>query len=284
MRYHAADHVEQPVSPDPIDLDAYLRRIGHDGARTPTLDVLRDIVWGHSTTIAFENLNPFLGWEVPLDLPALERKLVAGGRGGYCFEQNGLLRAALEALGFEVTGLAARVLWNAAPDVITPRGHMLLRVDIDEGPHLVDVGFGGQTLTGVLRLDTDDPQETPHERFRVVAHEGGDHLVQAEIGGQWRTTYRFDLQPQHPVDYEVTNYYLSTHPRSHFRTGLVASRPAAGRRHNLRDRRLTIHHLDGPTEHRVIETAADLRRTLEDEFLIDVPDTPDLDSAFDRLP
>lgn len=266
-----------------LDLDAYLRRIGHAGDRAPTLDTLRAIVWQHGTTIPFENLDPFLGREVAIDLASVQRKLVRDGRGGYCFEHNGLLQAALEALGFHVTPLAARVVWNADPDAITARGHMLLRVELDHGPHLVDVGFGGATLTGVLRLEPDVVQDTPHERFRLTERDGDLHL-QVEIGGTWRTAYRFDLQRQHPVDYEAANYYLSTHPRSHFRTGLIAARPATDRRYALGGRRLTVHHLDGPSEHHTITTAAELRRVLERDFLLTVPGTAELDAAFDRLP
>ena len=122
------------VATPAIDLAAYFRRIGYPGDTAPTLDVLRAIQLRHSQTIAFENLNPLLRWPVRLDPESLEQKLVLGGRGGYCFEQNTLLRHVLERLGFRVRGLAARVLWNAPEDAITPRGHMLLRVDVEETP------------------------------------------------------------------------------------------------------------------------------------------------------
>lgn len=137
---------------DSLDLDAYLRRIGYGGERAPTLPVLQAIAARHTEAIAFENLNPLLRWPVRLDLQSLQDKMVRDGRGGYCFEQNLLLSAALTALGFQVGGLAARVLWNAPEGAVTARGHMLLRVEL-EVPHVVDVGFGGLTLTGVLRRD-----------------------------------------------------------------------------------------------------------------------------------
>src|SRR5262245_53087122 len=133
-----------------MNLDAYLQRIGHDGPVAPTLDVLQAIVFRHATTIPFENLAPFLGLPVDLSLDALEDKLVAQRRGGYCFEHNLLLWQALSAIGFDVSGLAARVLWNGPEERITPRSHMLLRIAGDEGTRVVDVGFGGMTLTGVL--------------------------------------------------------------------------------------------------------------------------------------
>ena len=112
-----------------IDLGAYFRRIGFEGDRVPTPDVLRAVHLRHALAIPFENLDPLLGRPVRLDPPDLERKLVRGGRGGYCYEHNLLLRHALEGRGFRVAGLAARVLWNR-PDAAAPaRTHMLLRVE-----------------------------------------------------------------------------------------------------------------------------------------------------------
>lgn len=90
----------------------------------------------HTEAIPFENLNPLLRWPVHLDPASLEEKMVRGGRGGYCFEPNLLLKNVLNALGYRVTGLAARVLWNAPEGAITPRGHMLPRVDKGEPPFL----------------------------------------------------------------------------------------------------------------------------------------------------
>ena len=134
-----------------IDLDAYFHRVGYAGPRAATLEALRWLHARHAEAIPYENLDPLVGRPVRLDPASLERKLVRGGRGGYCFEQNLLFRHVLEALGFRVTGLAARVLWNAVEGVVPPRGHMVLRVELADGPYLADVGFGGQSLTGPLR-------------------------------------------------------------------------------------------------------------------------------------
>jgi N-hydroxyarylamine O-acetyltransferase len=267
-----------------LDLAAYLRRIGHTAPLAPTLDSARAIVRAHAAAIPFENLDPLLARPVRLDLPSLEAKLVAGGRGGYCFEQNSLLREVLLAVGFRVTSLAARVLWNQPDDAITARGHMLLRLEHDDldGPHIADVGFGGQVLTGVLRLEADTEQATPHEPFRFLQR-GEQYTLQSLIGGAWKTLYRFDQQEQYPVDYEVTSYYLSTNPMSHFTTSLIAARAAPDRRYALRNRQLAIHHLGGDTERRLIDSPAELREVLTRDFGIRVPDLPALDAAFARL-
>jgi N-hydroxyarylamine O-acetyltransferase len=142
---------------------------------------------------------------VRLDIQSLQQKLVRDRRGGYCFEQNLLLSHALKALGFEVTELAARVLWNAAEETITPRGHMLLLVDLDDRAYVVDAGFGGLTLTGPLRLEPDIEQATPHERFRL-SREGPSFVMWAKTKGTLKALYRFDLQEQFLPDHEVTNW------------------------------------------------------------------------------
>jgi N-hydroxyarylamine O-acetyltransferase len=113
-----------------INLEGYLRRIGYDGARAPTLETLRAVHLRHALTIPFENLDPLMRRPVRLDLATLEQKLVRSGRGGYCFEHNLLFKAALDALGFDAAGLAARVMWNLPDGVTLPRTHMLLRIAI----------------------------------------------------------------------------------------------------------------------------------------------------------
>src|SRR5687768_4596559 len=143
-------------------LERYLHRIGLAAPLTPDLPALRAVVAAHTRAIPFENLDPWTGRDVPLDDDALEAKLVDSGRGGYGFGQNAVLHRALDALGFTTTGLAARVTIGRAPgEPLGARSHMLLRVELPEGPHVVDVGFGGQVLTGVLALDDDGPQDTP---------------------------------------------------------------------------------------------------------------------------
>ena len=254
-----------------FDLDAYLARIGYAGPRDASLDTLKTLHFAHPQSIPFENIDPFLGRPVRLDLAALHDKIVLGGRGGYCFEHNLLFMHALRAFGFEVVGLAARVLWGQSEDAITARSHMLLRVEHDGRTCIADVGFGGLTLTAPLQLEPGREQKTPHEPFRIV--EAGDHFrLQAAIGGDWRSLYRFDLQPQYEVDYSVTNYFLSTSPTSHFLSSVIAARAAPDRRYALRGNRLSIHHLRGRTEQTEIATAAELADTLQGLLGIIIPD------------
>ncbi|MBZ9669782.1 arylamine N-acetyltransferase family protein [Mesorhizobium sp. ES1-3] len=255
----------------PFDLDTYFARIGHAGSRDASLDTLKTLHFLHPQAIPFENMDPFLGRPVRLDAASLQDKIVLDGRGGYCFEHNLIFMHALKALGFEVGGLAARVLWGQSEDAITARSHMLLRVEFDGRTYIADVGFGGLTLTAPLLLEPDLEQTTPHETFRII--ETGDHFrLQAAVGGDWRSLYRFDLQPQYEVDYSVVNYFLSTNPASHFLTSVLAARAAPDRRYALRGNRLSIHHIDGRTEQKQITTAAELADTLEGLLGITIPD------------
>lgn len=264
-----------------FDLDAYLARIAYTGDRAPTVATLRDVHRLHARAIPFENLDPLLRRTTSLDAGALQAKLVHGGRGGWCFEQNGLLRLALDALGFRTTGLAARVVWNAPPGRVSARGHMVLRVEAEGESWIADVGFGGLTLTGPLALRAGAVQETPHERFRVLA-DGDDLLaVEAEVARAWKPLYRFDLQPQLRPDYEVASWFLSTNPASHFLHTLVAARPFDGGRHALRDATLTTHRLGLPSESRAIDDAAELRALLADTFGIALPDDERLRPALE---
>jgi len=254
-----------------FDLDAYLVRIGHAGSRDASPDTLKTLHLLHPQAIPFENIDPFLGRPVRLDLAGLQDKIVLGGRGGYCFEHNLLFMHALRALGFQASGLAARVLWGQPDDAVTARSHMLLRVELNGRTYIADVGFGGLTLTTPLLLDPGPEQKTPHETFRIV--EADDHFrLQASLGGDWRSLYRFDLQPQYEVDYSVANYFLSTNPISHFLTTIVAARAAPDRRYALRGNRLSIHHVGGRTEQKEIATAAELADTLQGQLGIIIPD------------
>lgn len=261
----------------------YFDRIGTAPPSAPDLAGLRAVVAGHTRTIAFENLDPFTGRTPDLDPAALKAKLVDGRRGGWCFEQNALLRDALAGVGYRVHALTARVRWGAAPGAPpAPRGHMLLHVDLPEGPHVVDVGFGGLTLTGVLALEPDVEQETPHEVFRLLAEDGG-YVEQARAGGVWRDLYWFDLAPALPVDHVVPHWFLANHPRSHFVTGLTAARPEPDRRLALGGARFTVHHLDGPSERRDLPDPRAVREVLERELLIDTSALPDLEEHLARL-
>ena len=249
----------------PADIDAYCARIGYSGAREPSLAVLQAIVAAHTATIPFESLDVLLKRPIRLDPSSLHAKLVHGRRGGYCFEHNLLLLEMLRGFGFRAQGLAARVQWGRPAGSIGPRTHMLLRVDLPEGAHVADVGFGGLTPTAPLALAAGREQTTPHETFRLV-DAGGEFDLEARLGARWASLYRFSLQEQMPADYEVANRFTSTHPGSLFVNHLIASRPAPGCRFALFNNRFTVRRSDGTSERRTLQGAAGFAETLARDF------------------
>jgi N-hydroxyarylamine O-acetyltransferase len=259
------------VSLTRADFDQYRARIGWDGPVAPDRATLEAIAYHHPLAIPFENLDPLMGRTPDLAPDALMAKLVHGRRGGYCFEQNGLLRIFLEMIGFTVVPLSGRVVWGMDDTLITRRSHMLLRVELAEGPVLIDVGFGSATPTGVLDLVPDRVQQTPHERFRLIRVEGGDWKLQVLMGEQWRTTYRFDTTPQYPIDYTVANWFTSTHPDSHFIHGLACARAFSDRRVTLRGFDLTTYPVGRASTQRAL-TPSEACDTLEQDFGIALPD------------
>jgi N-hydroxyarylamine O-acetyltransferase len=281
MRAKFMDDKTATVEAKEIGLDAYCRRIGYTGAREPTLAVLREIHRLHPQAIAFENLDPILRQPTRLDASSLQCKLIEGGRGGYCFEQNMLLSLALRAIGFDVTDLSGRVRYGVPEGVTTPRTHMLLLIAIEGERHIADVGFGANVLTAPLRLDLRGAQETPHEPFRLV--ETGPFLqVEVLIKGEWTALYRFDLEPQSPSDLELGNWYMSTNPRSRFYDDLVVTRALPDGRYALDRNRLALHRRDRTSERHVLETVADVRDALGRVFGLNVPQGSQADAALAR--
>ncbi len=208
-----------------------------------------------------------------LGAAALSDKLVARRRGGYCYEQNGLMGYVLDELGYGIERLAGRVVWMKPDDGALPaQTHQVLSVTVPgvEGPFLVDVGFGGQTLTSPIRLEAGPVQQTRHEPYRLREH--GDGLVlETEIRGEWQALYTFTTRPQPRIDLEVGSWYVSTQPKSVFVVGLSAARATDDARWNLRGRHLAIHH-GGETERIRFDNAADVLEALIDRFGINLAD------------
>jgi N-hydroxyarylamine O-acetyltransferase len=252
-----------------VDLEAYFARIGYSGPTAPSLATLRALHALHPSAIAFENLDPLLRRPVRLDLPSLQKKLIAEKRGGYCFEQNGLFASVLSALAFKVTTLSARVYFGRMAEH-TRRSHMLLKVELGEGDYIADVGFGGQGPSAPLRLDNEEEQATPHGAFRVAR--SGEHFeLRADTDGEWKTLYRFSLEEESPEDHEMANWYVSTHPDSDFMSHLLVSRLPPGRRLGLFNNQFSVRYGNGHVERREINSVEELAAVLETEFAIALP-------------
>jgi N-hydroxyarylamine O-acetyltransferase len=212
------------------DLDAYLARIGLAGRPS-----LAELHRAHVSSIPFENLQSHGGEAVSLATSDLERKIVDGRRGGYCFEHNLLFAAALQELGFEVEPMLARVRWAAPPGTVRHRGHLLLRVTGEGGVWHADVGFGAGTLLEPIPFGPGEEQEHEGWRFRVV-QDGEELVLQSVLDERWSDLYGFVPQPVPFVDLETSNWFTCSHPASPFVTGLlIAGQSEDGTRTTLSD-------------------------------------------------
>jgi N-hydroxyarylamine O-acetyltransferase len=265
-----------------MKLEPYFERIGFRGDPKPDLKTLTALHWLHPIAIPFENLNTLLGERVRLDEASLIDKLIHRRRGGYCFEQNSLFRFVLETIGFELTPIAARVVWNADKNYNNPRTHMAMIVDIAGERFLCDVGFGGVTLTAPLAFESGVVQATPHEPFRILTS-GELFTLEVQVKTGWRAAYEFDLQPQQAIDYEAMNYYVATHPDSHFRYHLMAARPYAGGRFSLGGNQFSRFERGLATEKRPIQSGKALEALLKRDFQLTLPDHPDLGPLLERV-
>ncbi|HEY7052056.1 MAG TPA: arylamine N-acetyltransferase [Mycobacterium sp.] len=270
-----------------FDTDAYFRRIGYAGSSEPTLDTLCALVAAHNRAIPFENLDPLLGTPVyDLSPTALSDKLVRRRRGGYCFEQNGLMRYALTELGFGVDALAGRVVWMRPDGLAGPpaaQTHNVLSVSVGgvDGRFLVDVGFGGQTLSSPIPLQANVVAQTRHEPYRISEH--GDRLVlEACVRDTWQPLYVFSRQPQPLIDLQVASWYVSTFPESHFVTSLMVALVTDDARWNLSGRNLAIHRAD-TTERIRFETAAQVADALTKRFGIDLSGLGDVEARVNEV-
>ncbi len=268
---------------DPMtDLATYLDHIGFTGEPRGDLATLRAVVLAHALAIPFENLDALTGRRVSLEPADVERKLLAQRRGGWCFEQNLLLGNALRALGFPVVDLAARVVWGRAADAVAARTHRVLKVEAEGREWIVDAGFGGQTLTGVLDLASEQPQATPHEPFRL-RRLGGEYLMESLVAGEWLPMFRFDLHPQQAIDFEAVNFQLGHDPASHFTQGLRVSRVTQQGRHVLRGFDLAFHPLQGGTRRETLQDVGSTLAALREVFAIDASALPDLPAKLASL-
>lgn len=164
----------------------YLERLGLDALPEPGGEGLAHLVRTHVERIPFENLDVVAGRPISLHPDALAVKILAGRRGGGCYELHGLLLRLLRTAGFEADLLAARYIrgdGSRSPE----DDHATLLVH-GPVPVLVDVSFGAMAAAPVGPAGSPDAAAC----YRISA-DGGDLIVTTR--GRAGPTPRFAVSP-----------------------------------------------------------------------------------------
>ncbi|MBK3568064.1 arylamine N-acetyltransferase [Streptomyces sp. MBT62] len=292
---------------NPAQVDAYLRRLGVPCPALPTVDVLRELHLRHLQTVPFENLSIHLGEEIVLEEKRLLDKVVGAGRGGFCYELNGLFGALLTALGFDVALLSARVYGDGGRLGI-PYDHLALWVrTVDGSVWLADVGFGTHSHYP-LAFEERGEQADPGGEFRIAeSATPGDQPDQPEMPNMPGTpdlpgtpkqpgtpdqrgladptdldvlrngkpAYRLETRPRVLGDFVAAAWWQATSPASHFTQSLVCSRLTDdGGRITLSGRGLTVTAPDGTRDVRELGTNEEVLAVYRERFGIELGEVP----------
>jgi N-hydroxyarylamine O-acetyltransferase len=249
------------------DLDALLDRIGLDAPPPATLDGLRTLHRAYLTRVPYESLAIQLGEIEALDVDRVAERLLSGGRGGYCFELNGVLGWMLEALGFSIERHEA-VVGDREPEVPVPTNHLALVVALDGERWLADAGLGEGPVDPLPLVGGvhESPPPSPLAWSLELEPDGnwwiGQHAWCSYAG------FRMSAPVVELSAFDPHHERLSTSPESNFVRTLVVQRPYADRVVSLRSRTLSV---DGPglAERRLLSEPDELADVLLDEFAID---------------
>ena len=94
--------------------------------------------------VPFENLDIIYGNSIVLKLERIYDKIVKRGRGGFCYELNGMFSWLLRELRYNISLVSARVIKEDG-SYGQEFDHLGIIVYIGDKKYLVDVGFGDST-------------------------------------------------------------------------------------------------------------------------------------------
>lgn len=192
----------------------YLSRIQLSDCAS-SLDGLSTLQGHHTENIPFENLDITVGRKIALDYRHLFDKVVLKKRGGYCFELNTLYAELLKALGFSPKPVLGRV-WLSNPKRMPPRNHLAHLVELDGRTYVTDVGFGGLITRIPLDINVSSPVNDKDGMVRILPCSDHQFMIQRKSEKGWMNQYSFEDVEISEEDIYISNYYMSTNPRSHF--------------------------------------------------------------------
>ncbi len=254
-------------------LQRYFDRIGFSRKARPDLATLVALQQAHVLRVPFENLDVQLGRPLDIDVAQAYAKIVNRGRGGWCYEQNGLFGWALEEIGFSVTRVAGAVMRHERGDAaLANHLCLLVRCADGTGPLLADVGFGG-SLIRPLALEASAHQQPP---FNIGLERLADGAWRFwEDLGRGRFSYDFVAESGDETALAAKCEILQRDPDSTFVQNAVVQRRETDRHIALRGRVLRVATMHGQSDN-VIESARAYADTLRDVFGLDVPEAAQL--------
>jgi N-hydroxyarylamine O-acetyltransferase len=192
-------------------LTDYLSRIGFDGEVRPDVATLTQLMQKQLRSIPFENTEVQAG-RIPSLVPEdIVDKVLIRGRGGYCYEINGVFAMALTAIGFEWYFAGARPMFYPAR---RPKTHMVVIVRVEGKDYLCDTGFGGYALRAPIEIVEGEAVQDG-DRFRMELIDG-EYVLSSFIQDEWQRQYGFALQPQEWIEFSLANHFNATHPDTIF--------------------------------------------------------------------
>lgn len=247
-----------------MDLDAYLKHIGYTGPLDPTTETLAQLHRAHLLSIPFENLDIFLGRPIVLDIQSFYDKVIGQGRGGYCYELNGLFQWLLTTLGFTVKMLSARVYDNGSPN--HEFDHMLLLVETEK-PLIADVGFGDSFIEPI---GFDQKESCQRKYFyRLTQSDSRWMLSRRDLESNRTIQYDFSLIPRELEAFAGMNKYHQTSADSIFTRKRVCTKATTDGRITLSKNRL-IRTCRENRKEEVVTGEADFLAKLKEHFGIDL--------------
>ena len=256
-----------------MHLADYLNRIGFDGIPKADLPTLTGLLRAHVCSVPFENIDVQLGRPVTTASEDAYTKIVDERRGGWCYEQNGLLGWALSEIGFGVTRLAAAVMRHERGEE-SAANHLCLRVTVPgrSGDYLADVGFGG-SLIEPIRLKEAEHLQPPY-RLGLQKLDDGFWRFWEDSG---KGPFSFDFLPEPGNEDALVSKceFLQKDPSSGFVLNLIAQLRMPDRHKSLRGRVLTTVASDR-NESRILNSAEELVDVLANSFGLHVPEAANL--------
>jgi N-hydroxyarylamine O-acetyltransferase len=252
---------------DWLDVARTLERIGYHGSLEPSYETLRALQRAFLLSVPFENLDIHLGREITLAPEPTYAKIVGEGRGGFCYECNGLFHDLLSRLGFRVSFHSARMALGERFG--QAYGHMVLQVQLDAA-YLVDVG-NGQSCREPLRIDGSDESSAEGITYRVGPLDSELALWLREEGAEWRPRFRFDVLPRSRSEFADMCRYHQTSPDSLFTRGRLVTLAQVDGRLTLVGTRLITAQADTAHE-RELGSDEEYRACLRERFGIEIDD------------